>query len=153
MRLLGHSSIVERLLESPHDISIVVDTDWRGYYVGRVDHPIEEAENVRFDQQNRVTEIGKILHDNAEVQGEFIGMLKLSPHGADLFKEHYHRAKAVYWDQPFQRAQLMQRAYITDLIQEMTNLGVEVQCLTIERGWKEIDTTEDCQKALRDFVE
>ena len=37
---------MRRLLDSDHDISVVVDIDWRGYYVGRKDHPIEEAENV-----------------------------------------------------------------------------------------------------------
>ena len=39
--ILFESNVVKRLLESDHDISIVVDIDWRGYYVDRNDHPIE----------------------------------------------------------------------------------------------------------------
>ncbi len=149
--ILFDKSVVERLLASQHDISIVVDIDWRGYYVGRVDHPIEEAESVIFDADNCVAKIGKILPDKNEVHGEFIGMLKLSPHGADIFKRHYHRVKDAYWDRPFQRAAVMQKAYITDMIQEMVDLGVSVHCVIIEQGWKEIDTVEDYQKALREF--
>ena len=42
--------IIERLLESSADISIVVDVDWRGRYENRNDHPIDEAENVFFDK-------------------------------------------------------------------------------------------------------
>ena len=42
--ILFESNVVQRLLESEHDISVVVDIDWRGYYVGRKDHPISEAE-------------------------------------------------------------------------------------------------------------
>ena len=32
--ILFESSVVKRLLQSDHDISVVVDIDWRGYYVG-----------------------------------------------------------------------------------------------------------------------
>ena len=47
--ILFEASVVRRLLESQADISIVVDIDWRGYYDGRKEHPIEEAENVIFN--------------------------------------------------------------------------------------------------------
>jgi len=142
--------VVERLLDSHHDISIVVDIDWRGYYVGRVDHPIEEAESVIFDADNCVAKIGKILPDKDAVHGEFIGMFKLSPRGAEIFKRHYRRVKETYWDRPFQRASIMQKAYITDMIQELVDLGVSVHCVIIEQGWKEIDTVEDYRKALKE---
>jgi len=149
--ILFENQVVSRLLESKHDISIVVDIDWRGYYVDRHDHPIEEAENVVFDADNNVLEIGKILTGKNDVHGEFIGMMKMTPRGADIFKRHFHRAKELYWDKPFQRAKVFQKAYITDMIQEMVDLGVPIHCVIIERGWKEIDTTEDYEKALRDF--
>ena len=145
--------VVERVLESQHDISIVVDIDWRGYYVGRDQHPIEEAENVIFDANNNVVEIGKVLTRKNDVHGEFIGMLKLSPKGAEIFKRHFHRAKSLYWDNPFQRAKRFQNAYLTDMVQEMVDLGVPVHCVIIERGWKEIDTEEDYEKALKEFGE
>ena len=40
--ILLDSSVVQRTLASNHDISVVVDIDWRGYYVGRKDHPISK---------------------------------------------------------------------------------------------------------------
>ena len=85
--------MVERTLNSDHDISVVVDIDWRGYYVGRKDHPISEAENVIFNSNNEVEKIGKINTGNEEVHGEFIGMIKLSNRGTEIFKEHFHRLK------------------------------------------------------------
>jgi choline kinase len=149
--ILFEDTIVKRLLESKHDISIVVDIDWRGYYVDRKDHPIDEAENVIFDANNDVVKIGKIMTNKEDVHGEFIGMLKLSPRGAEIFKQHFHRSKELYWDKPFQRATTFQKSYITDLIQEIADLGVSVHCVIIERGWKEIDTIEDYKKALIEF--
>ena len=39
--ILFESNVVRRLLDYYNDISVVVDIDWRGYYVNRKDHPIE----------------------------------------------------------------------------------------------------------------
>ena len=149
--ILFDSSVVQRTLASNHDISVVVDIDWRGYYVGRKDHPISEAENVIFNSNNEVEKIGKINTGNEEVHGEFIGMIKLTNRGTEIFKEHFHRLKKIYWNKPFQRAKIFQKAYLTDFIQELVDIGTKVHCVIIESGWKEIDTVEDYKKALVGF--
>ena len=149
--ILFESHIVERLLQSEADISIVVDIDWQGYYVDRKGHPIEEAENVILGANNHVLEIGKILTGRNDVHGEFIGMMKFSPRGAEIFKKHFWRAKELFAGKPFQRAKLFEKAYLTDMIQEMTDLGTPIHCVIIERGWKEIDTIEDYEKAIANF--
>ena len=149
--ILFDHSVVQRTLDSDHDISVVVDIDWRGYYVGRKDHPISEAENVIFNSNNEVEKIGKINTGDQEVHGEFIGMIKLSNQGAEIFKEHFNRLKKIYWNKPFQRAKTFQKAYLTDFIQELVDIGIKVHCVIIESGWKEIDTVEDYKKALVGF--
>ena len=149
--ILFESSVVKRLLESDHDISVVVDIDWRGYYVDRKDHPLSEAENVIFNSNNEVVKIGKIATEKEEVHGEFIGMIKLNNRGAEIFKQNFHRVKKLFWNKPFQRAKIFQKAYLTDFIQELVDIGVKVHCVIIESGWKEIDTVEDYKKALVGF--
>ena len=149
--ILFDNIVVQRALNSDHDISVVVDIDWRGYYVGRKDHPISEAENVIFNSNNEVEKIGKINTGNQEVHGEFIGMIKLSDYGTKIFKEHFHRLKKIYWNKPFQRAKTFQHAYLTDFIQELVDIGIKVHCVIIESGWKEIDTVGDYKKALVGF--
>jgi choline kinase/DNA-binding XRE family transcriptional regulator len=146
--ILFDASVVQRTLDSDHDISVVVDIDWRGYYVGRKDHPISEAENVIFNSNNEVEKIGKINTGNDDVHGEFIGMIKLSNRGTEIFKQHFNRLKKIYWNKPFQRSKIFQKAYLTDFIQELVDIGVKVHCVIIESGWKEIDTVEDYKKAL-----
>jgi L-glutamine-phosphate cytidylyltransferase len=149
--ILFDEIVVNRLLESDADISIVVDIDWRGYYVNRKDHPIDEAEKVIFNANNEVLKIGKVITTKQDVYGEFIGMMKLSPRGSEIVKLHFNRAKKIFWDKPYQRAQTFQKAYITDLIQDMVEMGVSIHCVIIERGWKEIDTVEDYEKAIIEF--
>jgi choline kinase len=102
--ILFEKQVVERLMASEHDITIVVDIDWSGNYVDRSQHPMSEAETVIFDANNTVVRIGKICADGHDVSGEFIGMLKLTPRGAEIFKRHFRHAKALYWGKPFQRA-------------------------------------------------
>ena len=149
--ILFEPYVVQRLLGSDHDISVVVDIDWRDYYIDRKDHPLSEAENVIFNSNNEVIKIGKIATEKEEVHGEFIGMIKLNHHGCETFKKHFHRVKKFFWDKPFQRAKTFQKAYLTDMIQELVDVGIKVHCVIIERGWKEIDTVEDYKKALIDF--
>ena len=151
--ILFEPFVVNRTMETNHDISVVVDIDWRGYYVGRKDHPITEAENVIFNSNNEVVKIGKINTGKEEVHGEFIGMIKLSNRGSEIFKQHFHRLKKIYWNKPFQRAKTFQNAYLTDMIQELVDIGVKIHCIIIESGWKEIDTVEDYKKALIEFKE
>ena len=99
--ILFEKSVVERLLQSREDISLVVDIDWRGYYESRTDHPIEEAENVIFDADNYVVEIGKIIPHKDAVHGEFIGMVKCTARGVEVIKRHFHRDKELFLGKPF----------------------------------------------------
>ena len=149
--ILFEPFIVKRAMESDHDISVIVDVDWRDYYINRKDHPLSEAENVIFNSNNEVVKIGKIASEKEEVHGEFIGMIKLNQRGCKIFKENFHRVKKLYWNKPFQRAKIFQKAYLTDMIQELVDIGVKVHCVVIKRGWKEIDTVEDYKKALVEF--
>ncbi len=146
--ILFDANVPAALLASEHDISIVVDTDWKCYYEGRIDHPIGEAENVIFDANGMVISLGKHLTLDDDVDGEFIGMFKLSARGAELFKGHFHKMKAAHWNKPFQKAAVFQKAYITDMFQSLVDDGHPVHCVTIRQGWKEIDTVEDYQKAV-----
>ena len=149
--ILFEPFIVKRAMESDHDISVIVDVDWRDYYIDRKEHPLSEAENVIFNSNNEVVKIGKIASEKEEVHGEFIGMIKLNHRGCEILKQNFHRVKKLYWNKPFQRAKIFQKAYLTDMIQELVDIGIKVHCVIIERGWKEIDTVEDYKKALIDF--
>ena len=80
-------------------------------------------------------------------------MIKLSKKGSEIFKQNFHRVKNSYWNKPFQRAKVFQNSYLTDMLQELVDIGVKVHCVIIERGWKEIDTVEDYQKAIKEFNE
>jgi len=134
--------ILGKLAASKHHISIVVDLAWKDSYTDRSEHPIGEAENVRMGPDMKAIKIGKRI-DKGTSSGEFIGMMKLSKTGCEAFKRLFNTAKKNFWDRPFHEAATFQKAYLTDMIQEAIDNNIDVHCVTVEGGWKEIDTIQD----------
>ena len=143
-------TIHQKLANTEGDIVLAVDDDWIPYYDGREEHPILEAENVFFDDRNQVRKIGKHLRPEDALDlkcGEFLGLWRMSSNGTRKFRETFDERDAqLDTEAPFQRAAHWRTAYITDLVQEMTDRGTAIDCAIIRRGWAELDTTEDYQR-------
>ncbi|MBA7700871.1 hypothetical protein ES703_109596 [subsurface metagenome] len=80
-------------------------------------------------------------------------MMKLTKRGTDIFKRNFNRSKELFWGKPFVRAADFEKAYLTDMLQDLVLLGVDIHCVIIKRGWREIDTVEDYEKAIKIFQE
>jgi len=147
--IIYKKSVLEKLLESKSDISLIVDMDWKKQYENRKKHPISEAELVKVENGQIVT-IGKGIVNSNEVHGEFIGLAKFSEKGAEILKKEYHRVLEEIknrQDQRFQNAVCLEKAYLTDMIQELIDRGYPISNIDIQGNWMEIDTDEDLRKA------
>jgi choline kinase len=142
--------VLELLLRDKSDISLVVDTDWENHYHNRYQHPISEAELVKVEG-DRITQIGKNVIPPDEVHGEFIGLTKFSRKGAEILKMSYELAIQNYQARPFHRASSIDKAYFTDMIQEIIDRGYPVCHIDIHGGWAEIDTLEDFDRVSREL--
>lgn len=156
--IIFRKSVVEELMAvQDADISIVVDQQWAQRYKGRELHPLSEAEAARFGSRRELLQVGKDVltesHD-ANIWGEFIGMLKMSAKGQKQFWGVFDDLNSsLSSESPFQGTAQWRRAYITDIMQEMVERGIEINCSLIQGGWLEIDTTEDYETAAKfDFV-
>ena len=144
--ILYQKKVVEKLLKSKRDISLIVDTDWAKQYKDRLLHPVEEAENAVVEN-GKVVKIGKSM-DIKKVHGEFIGLAKFSKKGAETLKKEYGKLrKRIGINAPFHKALSLERAYLTDMIQELIDKGNTVSNVDIEGCWMELDTIEDFRKA------
>ena len=147
-----HSSIVKSLLQSQGDINLVVDSQWESAYEGRTDHPTSEAELAAFTQENRLCAIGKNVINPAGSKnaiGEFIGLLMMRPAGIKRFLSHFDKVSAhLTLTSPFQKAAEWQKSYITDILQDMVDNQVVVNCVGIKGKWKEFDTVQDFERGL-----
>ncbi len=158
--IIFETGILLKLLKSPADITIVVDLAWadqrmlpRPHFkpdLVLLDNP--PATGYRFvppDGPNRLVKIGQHL-DPERAHGEFIGLAMLSERGTDQFKSVYRRV-AKNSEAPFHEAPSLTKASLTDMLQELVDRGHDVSCLTIYKGWMEVDTFEDYQQAWADL--
>jgi choline kinase len=150
--LFSYSDIVFRpetvrvALETTGDYALGIDRLWHEAYVGRLAHPVEEAEVARVES-GRVTLLGKKTMPGHEATGEFIGLARFSAHAAARLRERFHARRAEYAGQPYGRAPRFEVAYLTDLLNDLIASGEVMQPAFIDGGWREIDTVEDLQRA------
>lgn len=148
--ILYEKSVVEALLKSRGDISIIVDSEWEKQYKDRFQHPVEEAEKVVI-KNGKVAKIAKSI-SSTDAQGEFIGLAKFSKKGAEILKKHYNLAKKkIGSGAPFHTAPSLEKAYLTDMFQELVDRGYTIIPVMIKGKWMELDTEEDFKKAGRAF--
>ena len=161
----------QRLVATPGDIVLAVDMDWRGYYEGRTESPIQEAEKAYVEMANtegvaaaaestagtgpapprhQVKRLGKHLNPAGTGPyrcGEFLGLWKMTGTGARRFRVHFEGLEErLSPEDPFQAAREWRQAYITDFLNDLIGGGTRVDCLLIERGWAEIDTVQDYER-------
>ena len=147
--ILFRDSVVREALEHPGDIVLCVDTRWRDRYADRSQHPEHDAEKVIVDG-DRVRRVHReIASDDAD--GEYIGVAKFSPRGAELFREHYHRVQREHAGKPWREAKVFEKAYLILLFQEMIEHDVPIHFVATHGDYMEIDTEEDYALANRDW--
>jgi choline kinase len=149
--IIFSSDIVTKLMNKTADIALTVDVNWKQRYQGRDLHPISEAELVKLEN-GQVVKIGKGVVIPDEAHGEFIGLAKFTKLGAEAMRTAYHRIAEERPTAPFQHAASLEKAYMTDMIQELVDNGSLVQSIDIKSGWMEIDTPQDLEEVRRRFA-
>jgi choline kinase len=154
--LFSYSDIVfahehaRRVAAAPGAVALVIDRRWRDAYVGRELHPVSEAELARVEDTPdgpRVTRVGKRLVAADDAAGEFIGLARFSPAGADALRDVWREASARGLDAPFGAAATLRNAYLSDALNALAERGVPLVPVFIDGRWREIDTEEDLARA------
>ena len=147
--ILFEDSVLGALLDaSPAEVLVVADTLWEEYYRERSDKPLEMAESFIYDSDRRILEIGEGHPDPADVQAQYIGLIRLSDNGSMVFRQTYHRAREQYWDKLWIRGRVFQKIYMTDFLQALIDEGVPVYAVLVKHGWLEFDTATDYERVL-----
>jgi choline kinase len=141
--------VVGALQAAPGDFSLVVDRDFADIYEGRTQHPLAEAEVCAVDDAGRISAVGKRSVPVERAYGEFIGLAKLSRAGAATLAAAYATLAATYAGRetaPFGR-NTWRGAYLTDLFEHLIAAGQPFSPVDIHGRWREIDTTQDLERA------
>jgi phosphoenolpyruvate phosphomutase len=159
--IMFDTAILEKLLKSPADISLVIDLAWFDQekrnaqpthfnpdLVSLAEHPGKShlSRFVMPEGEHRVVKIGQQL-PREEAHGEFIGMAMFSEKGTEALRECYRASQEKYKSTGFHESVSLAKASVTDLLQELIDLGHTVQAVPIFKGWMEVDSFEEYQKA------
>jgi choline kinase len=131
--------ILESLLESEADISVVIDKEWEGYWRARSENPLNDAETLKLRPDGTISEIGKKPKSIEEIEGQYIGLMKFSIKGIRQIKEIFHNAVNA----GFLFEKSVENAYMTDLLQALIEEGGILTAVPVYGGWVEVDTVED----------
>ena len=148
--ILFTADVVSKLVASPDDIALGIDTDWREHYRPRSMHPPHDAEKT-ITANGRVQRVQRTI-SYADATGEFIGVAKFSAHGGSRLREHYHRRRREFWDKPYRETLLFQKAYLIHLFQDMIEQGVAFGHADTHGKYREIDTQQDMDLAQREWA-
>jgi phosphoenolpyruvate phosphomutase len=96
--------------------------------------------------EHRLVKIGQQL-PREQAHGEFIGMAMFSEKGTQALRDCYRSAQGKYTSTGFHEAGSFVKASFTDLIQELIDCGHRVDAVPIFKGWMEVDSFEEYQKA------
>ncbi|HLV68795.1 MAG TPA: phosphocholine cytidylyltransferase family protein [Polyangiaceae bacterium] len=138
-------AIVERLVRAPEDFVLGCDTEWRRRYAGRSRHPESDAEKLTA-QGRRVTAVSRRI-PSERADGEFIGVMKVSPEGARALVDGFEGARARSNGGVFREGRAFAKAYLIDLLAELLESGTPMFREDTPGGYMEIDTLEDLELA------
>lgn len=143
--IVYEGAVVEKLVQSPQDIVLGCDTEWRRRYSHRSQHPETDAEKMRAEGA-RVLEVSRTI-ESTQAAGEFIGVMKLSEAGARAFVESFDAMNASHAGKVWRDGRVFEMSYMIHLLQHMLEQGTEMHRENTRGGYMEIDTLEDLAMA------
>jgi phosphoenolpyruvate phosphomutase len=159
--IIFDTAILEKLLKSPADIALVVDLAWLDQerrnaqpshlnpdLVSLAESPGKShlSRFVMPEGEHRIMKIGQQL-PREQAHGEFIGMAMFSEKGAQALRDCYRASQERYASTGFHEAGSFSQASFTDMLQELIDRGHRVDAVPIFKGWMEVDSFEEYQKA------
>jgi choline kinase len=126
-------------------ITIAVDQNWKKYWAERLDDPLSDAETLKLTDDNLVVELGKKPKSYNEIQGQYIGLIKIQ---AEFVKNLFIAWRAMANDYVLNLKDY-NKMYMTSFLQHLIDSGWEVRAALIDNGWAEIDTNVDLKVATK----
>ena len=130
--------VLKKLLNSQDDLSVVIDKDWKKLWSLRMENPLDDAETLKIENGN-IIEIGKKAHTYNDIEGQYIGLIKISKKILNQIIKFYDMLdRDAYYDE-----KNFDNMYMTSFIQMIIDNLYNVKPIFINGGWIEIDSLND----------
>jgi choline kinase len=132
--IIYSQNVLQKLMDSSADISVVIDKNWRELWSLRMEDPLQDAESLILDQDGNILELGKKVSSYDKIQGQYIGLFKFSKRILPKIAEFYKKISCE---------KNISNMYMTDFLQKLINFGFNVKSVPIHGNWLEIDSISD----------
>lgn len=133
---------VRALMKETAPISLTYDRQWLELWQRRFEDPLSDAETLKLNEKNDIVEIGQRAVSLAEVEGQFMGLLKIDEEGREWIEEVLSAEKDA-------RLSLDTTLMLRRLIAQ----GRPIKGVPVDGGWCEIDDLSDLAVAEELVVE
>lgn len=143
--IVYNKNVLNTILSSKDDISVVVDDEWYQYWSLRCENPLDDVESLMIDSDGLLSEIGQKTDCIAKVQSQYIGLMRFKGDGLKSMLNVAEEAKkrSDEDEQLWRTDRNYKKMYMTDLLQGMIDEGYKLRPVHINRGWFEIDNMDD----------
>ncbi|MCB0344580.1 MAG: phosphocholine cytidylyltransferase family protein [Bdellovibrionales bacterium] len=137
--IIYRPNVLESLLACSDDFAVVIDKDWRSLWESRMENPLEDAETLKLDTSGFIKELGKKPSSYSEIEGQYIGLIKISKTAIPAVIDFYHHLdKSEIFD-----GKDFDNMYMTSFIQLIIDRLMPVKAVPIHGGWLEVDCPTD----------
>jgi choline kinase len=123
---------------SSSPMTVLANTKWLELWSQRLDEPLLDAETFQYDENFKLLEIGQVPSSLAQVQAQYMGMIKVKTQYLVTLLQHYLKDA---------NNTVTKNMYMTDLIQQVLNSD-SVNVVLVAGKWIEVDTYEDYELYL-----
>lgn len=128
------ASAVELLMASAAQLAITYDPQWVKLWGKRFADPLSDAETFRVNADGMLAEIGNKPKSVQEVQGQYMGLLRITPEGWNEVLRIRAALTAAECD----------RMHMTGTLQRVIEAGrIAIEAIPYKLSWGEIDSAED----------
>ena len=133
--------VLAKMLKQHGDqISMIYDLNWLKLWSHRMEDPLSDAESFKLDAEGNVKELGKKANNEADVEGQYIGLIHVSAGFSAEFFAYYESLSGS--DQLYDGKDF-DNMYMTSYLQMQIDKGTTLNGVPIEGGWVEVDSVED----------
>ena len=137
--IIYEEDVINKILKFDAPIVISADKNWKNYWGMRMKNILNDIESFKTCANDRVSELGQKVSNLQEVNGQFIGIIKI--------KRKYIKNLVLHWQEILSKGHLKniksEKIYMTDFLQYLINKKVEIFASFINSGWLEFDTIDD----------
>ena len=136
--IIYKKEILESLIASKDFFNVVIDKEWKKLWSLRMEDPLSDLETLKI-KDNKIIELGKKTKSYDNIEGQYIGLIKISIKVIDKVVKYYDNLnKSLIYD-----GKDFNNMYMTSFIQMIIDNLMDVNPIFTRGGWIEIDSIED----------